>query len=79
MLKILKKLHSIDGKPSTKLVAGSLCFLAFIAVAIYATIDTADNSKIQPVLFALESFSLISYGISSVDVLNLYKIKNKNG
>lgn len=79
MFKTIKKLHSIDGKPSTKLVAGSLCFLAFIGVSIYATIDTTDNSKIQPILFALESFSLIAYGISSVDVLNLYKIKNKNG
>ena len=77
MLKILKKLHSINGKPSTKLVAGSLCFLIFIGVCIYATINTSDNNKIQDVLFALESFSLISYGISSVDVATIYRKNNR--
>ena len=72
----IKNLHKISGKPSTKLWAGTICFLAFIAVGLFGVITPWQNNHVSEVLRAFGLMTAALYGIGSVDVATIYSKKN---
>ena len=73
MMEFIKKLHSIAGLPSTKLVYGAMSFFTFLGVCIYGTICVKENKKIDDILFFLSLMTFSLLGLSSVDLFNLRK------